>query len=471
MPQEIGNAYINVVPKADGNFASELEQAGSTSGSGFGTAFSVAAGNIMSQAFTGLTDFAVSQFERAFDNYADYEQLSGGVEKIFDEADIDQIFADAQNAYKDLNMSANDYLAAINQVGATFAATMGDQKGYNVARRGMKAVSDYATSTGLDLDTLNEKFKLITRSSQSYQSIADQFSGILPQTSSDFLEQAKAAGLLSEEYTKLTEVPIDEYQQAVTAILEKGVEDMGVAGNTLAESTETISGSLAMLQSSWDNFLTSLFDPNANPAEKFNEVMESLGAVAKNVLPVLEQMLVSIFGEENAERIRHIGEVVTELAEDFSPVLTLALEALGAVLDVSLQNLDMLATALETARDAAHELRDAIDEINPMLGVLFSSALGPFFSGGGSSYHGFATGGIAGPGEIYRANERGAEFIWPSYEPYLSLYADAISARMGGGETAIYVNVTAEDGEDAYELGRRIGEAASYELRMQGVTA
>lgn len=468
MPQEIGNAYLNVVPKTDGNFARELESAGGTSGDSFGMAFSVAAGNIISQSFSQLVDFAVSQFERAFDNYANYEQLAGGVEKIFNEANIDQIFEDANNAYKELNLSANQYLEAVNQVGATFAATMGDQKGYDTARRGMLAVSDYATGTGRDLDELNEKYKLITRSSQSYQSIADQFSGILPQTSSDFLQAAQAAGFLSSEYQKLTDVPIAEYQAAVTAMLEKGVADMGLAGNTLMESTETTSGSIAMLQASWDNFLTSIFDPELNPQERFADVLSSLEAVANNVLPVLDNLLVTVFGEENAARIEHIAEVVRSLADDFSPVLTMALEFLGTVIDISIQNLDALASAIEWVRDAAYQLRDALDSINPVAGSVVSSAFGPIF--GGRTRH-YATGGYVQADEIYRAGERGGELVWPSYEPYLSLYAEALSERMGGGQTAIYVTVTARGDEDAYELGRQIGNAASYELRMQGVSA
>lgn len=188
------------------------------------------------------------------------EQLAGGVEKIFNEMDYDKIKKDASEAYKTMNLSASDYLRMINTVGATFSETMGDEKGYNTAKRGLQAISDYASGTGADINTLNDKYKMISRSTSSYLSIADQFAGILPQTTDDFLKQAQASGFLSDNYKKLTEVPLAEYQEAVTNMIERGVDKMGLLGNTTAESTQTMTGSLAMLKTSWDNFLAGTGD-------------------------------------------------------------------------------------------------------------------------------------------------------------------------------------------------------------------
>ena len=117
----------------------------------------------------------------AVKSFADYEQLAGGAAKIFDEMSQTKVLNDANNAYKELGLSANQYLSIINDVGATFAATMGDEAGYNAAKTGLQAIADYASGTGKSVDVLSEKFTMITRSTSSYQSIADQFSGILHQ--------------------------------------------------------------------------------------------------------------------------------------------------------------------------------------------------------------------------------------------------------------------------------------------------
>ena len=286
MAENVGSAYITVTPKLDsGKLASSMPAGGTSAGSKFGGAFSVAAGNLIANAVTSLASAAADTFAKAFSNFAEFEQLKGGVEKIFDQADITGILEDANAAYKTLNMSANEYLASINQTGAAFAQTMGDQKGYEVAKMGMTAIADYASGTGRNINELNEKFAMITRATSSYQSIADQFSGILPATSADFLEQAQAAGILSDEYKKLTDVPVAEYQEAVAKMLDRGVDAMGLAGNTFAESTKTISGSLLMLSSAWDNFTTGLFDDTADLGMLGANLLESIGAVLVNVVP------------------------------------------------------------------------------------------------------------------------------------------------------------------------------------------
>ena len=45
----------------------------------------------------------------------------------------------------------------------------------------------------------------------------------------------------------------------------------------------------------------------------------------------------------------------------------------------------------------------------------------------------YAKGGIVEGPTLIGAGEKGAEMIWPSYEPYFSRYADALADRMGGG--------------------------------------
>ena len=298
MSESVGNAYVNIVPKIDGDAKSVGNNFGNAVSGGMKGAISagaVAIGNILSNVVQSAASAVADQFQAAMQNAMDYEQLAGGAKKIFDEVDYSTIAKDAQQAYKTLNMSANEYLASINQVGAAFAQTMGDQKGYEIAKTGMTAISDYASGTGRNLEELNEKYALITRSTSSYQSIADQFSGILPATSADFLEQAQAAGFLSDEYTKLTEVPVAEYQEAVTKMLEKGVADMGLAGNTFEESTKTMSGSLAMLKSAWDNFLTALNGGEGlDLSQVTNDLLNAIGAVAQNIIPALVRIGASI---------------------------------------------------------------------------------------------------------------------------------------------------------------------------------
>jgi phage-related protein len=328
-------------------------------GNGLKTAAKVgtAAVGAASAAVAALTTQAVNSF-------AEYEQLAGGAQKIFDQMDYSKIATDANNAYKELGLSANQYLAVINDVGATFAATMGDAAGYEAAKTGLKAISDYASGTGKNVDELSQKFTLITRSTSSYQSIADQFSGILPATSAGFLEQAQAAGILSDKYNQLTEVPIDEYQSAVSQMLQQGVTDLGLANNTMNEAFSTLSGSLSMAKSAWSNLVTGLADDSADLDMLIGNFVESVGAVATQLIPKIGTAL-----NGASKLVRDLIPVIVQeipvLIEENLPVLAeAAISIIQSLVDGISENQEMLTTtAFDTIVFLANSLISMLPQI------------------------------------------------------------------------------------------------------------
>ena len=346
---------IGVDDQASGN----LKSIGQKLGNGLKTAAKVgtAAVGVASAAITALTTQAVNSF-------AEYEQLAGGAQKIFDQMDYSKIAADANNAYKELGLSANQYLAVINDVGATFAATMGDEAGYEAAKTGLKAISDYASGTGKNVDELSSKFTLITRSTSSYQSIADQFSGILPATSAGFLEQAQAAGILSDSYKQLTEVPIDEYQAAVSQMLQQGVTDLGLANNTMNEAFSTLSGSLSMAKGAWSNLVTGLADDSADLDMLIGNFVESVGAVATQLIPKIGTAL-----NGASKLVRDLIPVIVQeipvLIEENLPILAeAAVSIIQSLVDGISQNQDtLMTTAFETIVFLANSLISMLPQI------------------------------------------------------------------------------------------------------------
>jgi hypothetical protein len=310
-----------------------------------------------------------SVVKSAVEGFAQFEQLAGGAQKIFDDMDYNKIQADANAAWQTMNLSASQYLSTINTVGASFAATMGDQAGYDTAKQGMQAIADYASGTGRNVEELNQKFAMITRSTSSYQSIADQFSGILPATSQAFLEQAQSAGLLSTSYEKLTEVPIAEYQQAVTEMLEQGVTALGLAGNTAAETANTVSGSFNAMKASWDNLLVSLAGGGASISESLNALVTSAGYFIQNLIPVIEQALYGI-GELITRIAPIIAAKLPELLGTLVPMLT---QAAVSIVNALIQNLPSLIQTIATAITAM--IPQLVEAIIATLGVLLTSVL------------------------------------------------------------------------------------------------
>ena len=307
--------------------------------------------NLATQAIQGVIS-GLKQMGTAFINvgkeavnsFAEYEQLAGGAQKIFDQIDYAEIEKDAQDAYLNMGMSANQYLQMVTSVGANFASTLGDRKGYDVAKQGMQSITDFATGTGKSVDELAQKYQAITKSTSSYQSIADQFAGVLPATSAGFLEIAQKAGILSDKYKKLTEVPMAEYQEAVTKMITRGVEELGLSGNTVAEATGTISGSLAMMKASWANLLTGIADDNAD-----------FGMLVENFINSL------ITPDGTGGVIGQLKDKIVTVIGGISQVLqTLLPQLIQAVVPIIQQNLPVILTAVNNALVAILQLLPTI---------------------------------------------------------------------------------------------------------------
>jgi phage-related protein len=94
----------------------------------------------------------------------------------------------------------------------------------------------------------------------------------------------KAKELSGVEYN------IDSYADIVQAI-HVVQQEMGIAGTTAKEGTETISGSLAQLGSAWQNLVAGLANPDADLGALINNVVSSAETALTNLLPAIEKAL------------------------------------------------------------------------------------------------------------------------------------------------------------------------------------
>lgn len=335
---------------------------------GGGLKGALAAGALaVSAAVATATAAIVSLGNESARAYGEFEQLEQGMQKIFDEVDYSTIKADALDAWQSMNLSARQYEEQITKIGANFATTMGDKKGYETAKQGMQALSDWATGTGQSVDYLMTKYQAISRSVQNYITIADQFAGILPQTKDDFLKQAQAAGFLSEQYEKLGDVPVVEYQQALTQMIEKGVKDANLLGNTAAETANTITGSLSGVKAAWDNLKVGFADPEANLEALTETFLNAAGNFAKQMIPAISRAIKGILkflqkavpdlvkqvpgmlSDLVPELIETISGAVMELGQHSQEITTLALQSALIIVNSIIQNLPTVLQGLVLA--------------------------------------------------------------------------------------------------------------------------
>ena len=145
-----------------------------------------------------------------------------------------------------------------------------------------------------------------------------------------------------------------------------------------------------------------------------------------------------------------------------------------------------ITTPINAARDA---VKTAIDRIKGFFNFRISwpHIPLPHFSVSGSanpldwltgglpkfSISWYARGGfIDQPTVLAGVGERGGEFVWPSYSPYLERYADALAGAMGGGNTSYYIDgsAVAADAQLAAAL-EVVAQRVSGRQRMGSVRA
>lgn len=163
MPESIGSAYLNVVPKMDDN-GPEL---GQQFGEGFGSRMqaavstaSVAVGNIISNMVASVASNVGQVFSDTFNSYADYEQLVGGVDTLFKDSSA-AVQENAKQAFRTVGMSANDYMENVTSFSASLLQSLdGDTaKAASTADMAMRDMSDNANKMGTDMESITNAYQ------------------------------------------------------------------------------------------------------------------------------------------------------------------------------------------------------------------------------------------------------------------------------------------------------------------------
>ncbi len=156
-------------------------------------------------------------------------------------------------------------------------------------------------------------------------------------------------------------------------------EQMGIAGATSAEAMGTISGSIDMTKSAFENFVTGLGDKNADIKKLTGDIVEAFQAVVKNIQPVIKNIAAALPEAVSAildaakellptfldTAINLITEIVTSLSEALPEILPVLFDALLSLLDTLLT--DGLPTLLDSLTSVAGKLLDSFLEKFPEL--------------------------------------------------------------------------------------------------------
>ncbi len=292
---EVGSAYVSIYPQTDGNF-SKLVGSQLDKGSSGLSAKAVALGNVMANAFTSVATRAADALGEtitdAFWNYASYEQLVGGVDKLFGDASK-QVQSYAAIAYKTSGMSANDYMEQVTGFSASLINSLeGDtEQAAQIADVAMRAMSDNVNTFGTDAQSVQNAIQGISRENYSMlDNLKLGYSG----SKEGFKELIDDANAYAESIGEVGDMTTDSFADAIRAI-DLIQQKQNIAGTTAKEASSTLEGSLNTAQAAWDNFLTSFGTDSATVSDRFEQLMDALSTAGQNVVQYVATAAGNIF--------------------------------------------------------------------------------------------------------------------------------------------------------------------------------
>lgn len=286
--------------------------------SGLATAAKVGAAAVTAAA-TGVAALA----KASIDQYAEYEQLVGGVDTLFKTAS-DKVQEYAANAYKTAGMSANEYMDTVTSFSASLLQSLGGDTD-KAAQKADQAITDMA-------DNANKMGTSMEMIQNAYQGFAKQNYTMLDNLKLGYGGTKEEMERLLADAEKLSgqKFDISSYSDIVDAIHVVQTE-MGITGTTAKEAATTIQGSVSAAKSAWSNLITGIADDNADLDQLIGNFVGSVETAAGNIIPRVTQILSGMGAA--------IQQIAPILAEEVPALISSTLPALvsaGAQLLVGL---------------------------------------------------------------------------------------------------------------------------------------
>ena len=348
---ELARAYVTIVPSMQGareTITEELggaaESAGGSAGSRAGSAMVGALGVAARAGAAAVSAVATGVgaiTTQAVNAYAEYEQLTGGIETLYGDASA-TMMQYAQEAATATGQDMNSYMeSAIATSAAMISAVEGDQaRAAELTNMSMIDMADNANKLGTDMEAVQNAYRGFSRGNFTMlDNLALGYAGTR-EGMQQLLNDAQA--ISGVEYD------IDSYSDIVEAI-HAVQEEMGIAGTTANEASETISGSLGAVQASWQNLITNVANPDADLNSMIDTLISNVEVAAGNLVPVISNALMGI--SQVIVQLAPIiaAELPTLISNIVPPLLSAAgtiLEALGSGIIAALPTLAPIAADL-----------------------------------------------------------------------------------------------------------------------------
>ena len=237
----------------------------------------------LGSAVAGVGKAFINVGKQALDSYASYEQLIGGVETLFkDSAGIVSNYAN--NAYKTSGLSANEYMETVTSFSASLLQSLnGDTaKSAEVADMAITDMADNANKMGTSMEMIQNAYQGFAKQNYTMLDNLKLGYGGTKGEMERLLADASAISGIDYDISNLNDV-----YSAIHVIQQ----EIGITGTTAKEASGTITGSVSSMKSAWQNLLTGIANDNVNFEELIKNFVDSLVAVAENMLPRIEVVI------------------------------------------------------------------------------------------------------------------------------------------------------------------------------------
>lgn len=255
--------------------------------------------------------------------YAEYEQLVGGVDTLFKTAS-DKVQEYAANAYKTAGMSANEYMDTVTSFSASLLQSLGGDTD-KAAQKADQAITDMA-------DNANKMGTGMEMIQNAYQGFAKQNYTMLDNLKLGYGGTKEEMERLLADAEKLSgqKFDISSYSDIVDAIHVVQTE-MGITGTTAAEAASTIEGSGGSAKAAWANLITGIADDNADLDTLIGNFVSSVETAAGNIIPRVSAILGGISQLVTSASTTMIPMVITTITDNLPSLLQAAAALVGAL--------------------------------------------------------------------------------------------------------------------------------------------
>lgn len=261
--------------------------------------------------------------KNALNNYAEYEQLVGGVDTLFKDSSA-KVQEYVANAYKTAGLSANEYMDTVTSFSASLLQSLGGdtEKAAQKADQAITDMADNANKMGTGMEMIQN----------AYQGFAKQNYTMLDNLKLGYGGTKEEMERLLADAEKLSgqKFDISSYSDIVDAIHVVQTE-MGITGTTAAEAASTIEGSSGSAKAAWSNLITGIADENADFKTLTSNFVDSLVTAGKNIIPRISVILGGISQLVTSASTTIIPMVITTITDNLPALLQAAVALVGAL--------------------------------------------------------------------------------------------------------------------------------------------